>query len=199
MGNDVFTFRTSVQQQDCKLFSEQEIDYLMGDNKPTVYRSNLQVFCAEEPNDKVYYLHEGRAKIFILRPSGKTLTTAYINGPSFLGAINMIETNEMLNCCMTMTDCQISSCSRKEFLARATAGNLMEKIYTIVVGAYNHVYETLTAIIVEERIDLVDMLYNRHGLTQQETADMIGCSREHVARLCKQILKNNVEDVQDED
>ena len=169
-------------------FSEQEVASLLGGSETVLYKSDSLVFGMEDPDEKVYYLHEGRAKVFVLRPNGKALTTAYIDGPSFLGAINILGTDVMLNSCMTVTDCRISSCPREDFLKRAKAGSLMEKIYTIVIGAYNHVYETLTAIIMEERIDLVDMLYNRHGLTQQETADMIGCSREHVARLCKQLM-----------
>lgn len=188
MSDDIFSFRTSIQQQDDKLFSEQEVTSLLGGSETVAYKSDSQVFCIEEPNEKVYYLHKGRVKVFVVRPNGKTLTTAYIDGPSFLGAVNMLGTDVMVNSCMTVTDCRISSCSRESFLERARANGLMEKICTIVIGAYKHVYETLTAIIMEERIDLVDMLYNRHGLTQQETADMIGCSREHVARLCRQLM-----------
>jgi len=64
---------------------------------------------------------------------------------------------------------------------------MMEKLFQYAIGAARHIYTSLTVLLSEDRNQLVDKLRNEQGLTLQETADFIGCSRVHVSRICKQL------------
>lgn len=168
-------------------FSQEEVSKLLSGCVHRSLRKNEAVYDAEAKNDRVYYLLKGKVKYHVIYPDGSNQTTAYTKGPTFLGIINLMPDFVTVNHCTTITPCEICVCPIELFLDRLREYDMMEKMLLFVIGASRHIYNSLSTIISEDRLKLVDVLRNHQKLTLQETADFIGCSRVHVSRICKQL------------
>lgn len=177
----------SIYAEACFRFSEEDREKLLAGCPTFALKKNTVVYGAESECTQVSYLLKGKVKYHLIFPDGSGQTTAYAKAPSFLGVMNLLPHSLALNYCTTITSCEICTCPTALFMARLREYNLMETMLQNAIGASRHMYSTLTAIISEDRLKLVDILRNHQQLTLQETADFMGCSRVHVSRICKQI------------
>ncbi|MCD8211958.1 MAG: Crp/Fnr family transcriptional regulator [Oscillospiraceae bacterium] len=168
-------------------FTQEEAEKLMVGSRTIRLKKGEVLYRAEEGVRLVYYLREGTTKFHMLYPDGTSRTTAYSTAPGFVSIVNVLPGHLTINNCTAVTSCVISAVPTDTFMDRVREYGLMEKLFQYAIGTTRHIYTSLTALLTEDRVHLVDTLRNQQHLTLQEVADFIGCSRVHVSRLCKQI------------
>ena len=168
-------------------FTREEIDLLMAGGTVLKLKRGQILYNAGEPSNTVYFLRKGTAKYHTIHPDGSNRNTAYMEAPDLLGVINILPDHLTLNCCTAVTACEVVACPSDLFLERVERYNLMGTLFRFSTETSRHIYQTLTTLLSENRINLVKSLRNDLGLTLQETADFIGCSRVHVSRIIKQL------------
>lgn len=188
--NESFDIYAYMEERFRFQLSPEDAELLMQGSKTLTLKKGEVLYNSGDPNHTVYYLRQGTVKYHMIYPDGSSRSTAYGKAPGFLGVINILPHHTAANYCTAATACTISTCPIELFLERAKANNMMDKLFFMAVGASRHIYSTLTALLSEERANLVDVLRNQEMLTLQETADFVGCTREHVSRICKQLDQN---------
>ena len=168
-------------------FTAEEVERLMVGSRTITLKKGEPLYRAEESGNTVYYLRKGKTKFHMLYPDGSNRITAYSEAPGFVSIINVLPGHLNINNCTAVTNCTISACSTDVFMDRVRELGLMEKLFQYAIGTSRHIYTSLTALLTEDRVRLVDTLRNQQKLTLQEVADFIGCSRVHVSRICKQL------------
>jgi len=168
-------------------FSLDEIKLLVSGGTTLKLKKGQLLYNAGEPGDMVYYLRKGTAKYHILLPDGSSRNTSFIEAPDLLGVINVLPDHPTLNCCTAVTSCELIACPSALFLERVQRYNLMDKLFRFSTETSRHIFNTLTKLLADDRVQLIKHLRNDLGLTLQETADFIGYSRVHVSRIMKQI------------
>ncbi len=176
----------------CYWFTPEEMERLMAGCRTFALKKGETLYNAGEGEEKkVYYLRKGKTKFHMIYPDGSSRITSYSAGPGFMGIINILPGHPTINYCTAVTHCEVSACSAELFMERVRELGLMEKLFQYAIGMARHIYSSLTVLLSEDRVKLVDMLRNQQMLTLQETADFIGCSRVHVSRICKQLDEAN--------
>lgn len=168
-------------------FTQEEIDLLMAGGTIMKLRKGQVLYNAGEPCNMVYFLRKGKTKYHTVHSDGSNRNTAYMEAPDLLGVINILSDHLTLNCCTAVTACEVVACPSDVFLERVERYNLMGKLFRFSTETSRHIYQTLTKLLSENRVNLVKNLRSDLGLTLQETADFIGCSRVHVSRIIKQL------------
>lgn len=168
-------------------FTREEIDLLMAGGTTIKLKKGQVLYNSGEPCHMVYFLRKGKTKYHTVYPDGSSRNTAYAEAPDLLGVINILPDHLTLNCCTAVTACEVVACPSELFLERVEHYNLMSKLFRFSTETSRHIYQTLTTLLSENRVSLVNSLRNDLGLTLQETADFIGCSRVHVSRIIKQL------------
>ena len=192
-GENPFDIYTYTTEQDCFQFSQEDFDLLMAGCSVRTVKKGETVYSAGDANESVFFLREGKVKYHMIYSDGSSRTTAYSMKPGFIGVINFLPGHTSKNYCTAMTRCEISSCPIQLFLDRVREHGMMDKLFFLLIGASRHIYAVLTALLSEDRAQLVDMLRNQQMLTLQETADFVGCSREHVSRICRQLKEEKAD------
>ncbi|MCD8331083.1 MAG: Crp/Fnr family transcriptional regulator [Oscillospiraceae bacterium] len=168
-------------------FTPEDVERLMVGSRTISLKKGEVLYRAEESGSTVYYLRKGKTKFHMLYPDGGNRITAYSEAPGFVSIINILPGHLNINNCTAVTNCTISACSADVFMDRVRELGLMEKLFQYAIGTSRHIYTSLTVLLTEDRLRLVDTLRNQQKLTLQEVADFIGCSRVHVSRICKQL------------
>lgn len=168
-------------------FSLDEINLLVSGGTTLKLKKGQPLYNAGEPGDMVYFLRKGTAKYHIILPDGSSRNTSFIEAPDLLGIINVLPDHATLNCCTAVTACELVACPSAVFLERVQRYNLMDKLFRFSTETSRHIFNTLTQLLSDDRVQLVRHLRNDLGLTLQETADFIGYSRVHVSRIIKQL------------
>ncbi|MBE6016287.1 MAG: Crp/Fnr family transcriptional regulator [Lachnospiraceae bacterium] len=145
------------------------------------------IYDAGKAADTVYYLKSGSIKYHMIYPDGSDRTTAIAESPSFLGVMNLIPGQEVINYCTAVTECELYTCPITVFMQRLKERDLSDKFLEFCLGAFRHSYQNLTSLLYQDRLQLVDSLRTNSDLTLQEIADILGCTRIHVSRLSKQL------------
>ncbi len=168
-------------------FTPEDVERLMVGSRTITLKKGEVLYRAEEGDRKVYYLRKGKTKFHMIYPDGSNRTTAYSEAPGFVSIINVLPGHLTINNCTAVTHCVLSAVPTDIFMARIREYDMMEKLFQYAIGTARHIYSSLTVLLTEDRVRLVDTLRNHQQLTLQEVADFIGCSRVHVSRICKQI------------
>ena len=171
----------------CFWFTPEDVERLMAGCRVFSLKKGEALYSADEGEKMIYYLRKGKTKFHMIYPDGSNRITSYSEAPGFLGIINILPGHLTINYCTAVTNCEVSACSPELFMTRVREYGLMEKLFQYAIATARHIYTSLTMLLSEDRVQLVDMLRNQQGLTLQETADFIGCSRVHVSRICKQL------------
>lgn len=172
-------------------FTPEDVERLMVGSRTINLKKGETLYRAEEGGGMVYYLRKGKTKFHMLYPDGSNRITAYSEAPGFVSIINTLPGHLTINNCTAVTNCTLSACPTEVFMARVRELGLMEKLFQYAIGTARHIYTSLTILLTEDRVRLVDTLRNQQQLTLQEVADFIGCSRVHVSRICKQLEEMN--------
>ena len=175
-------------------FSQEEAEMLMEGGDAVSLKKGETLYNAGDPNEYIFYMSRGSVKFHIIYPDGSSQTTAFSRAPSIVGVINLNPAQTAANSCTALTRCEFRTLPIGLFMERLRKYDLMEKMLFFSVGAARHAYLNLLALHSGDRIRLTDTLRNKCGLTLQETADYIGCSRVHVSRLLKQYKQSRVQD-----
>lgn len=178
----------------CYWFTPEEAERLMTGCKVLTLKKGENLYSADEGEKMVYFLRKGKTKFHMIYPDGSNRITSYSEAPGFLGIINILPGHLTINYCTAVTNCEVSACPTEVFLRRVREQGLMEKLFQYAIGTARHIYSSLTMLLSEDRVRLVDILRNEQMLTLQETADFIGCSRVHVSRICKQLEEEKTEE-----
>lgn len=177
----------------CFWFTPEDVEHLMAGCRVFSLKKGEPLYSADEGEKMIYYLRKGKTKFHMIYPDGSNRITSYSEAPGFLGIINILPGHLTINYCTAVTHCEVCACSPELFMERVREYGLMEKLFQYAIATARHIYTSLTILLSEDRVKLVDMLRNQQGLTLQETADFIGCSRVHVSRICKQIEEGREE------
>lgn len=69
------------------------------------FESNEEILCEGEKPDYLYYLIDGRAKLFISQGNGRISLINFINAPCFVGEMELIGAQDTANGIMAITPC----------------------------------------------------------------------------------------------
>jgi CRP-like cAMP-binding protein len=167
-------------------FTPEESDALTKGGRDLSFAKGEIMRSLGDPNETVYFLRKGTIKYHMIYPDGTSQTTAFSKAPAILGVMNLNPHQTSINYCSAITRCEARCVPISLFMERVRELGLMEKLLHLTIGAARHAYRNLLVTLSGNRVELADILRNSYGLTLQETAEFIGCSRVHVSRLLKQ-------------
>ena len=168
-------------------FTTEEAEQLTAGCEVIQVKKGHVLYNAGEDIDCVYFLRKGKAKYHVIYADGSNRNTAFSVAPNFLGVINILPASKTINCCTAVTACELVICPSELFLKRVEQYGLTMKLLRFSVETSRHIHTTMANMMGEEQAKLVDSLRNKQGMTLQETADFLGCSRMQVSRILKHL------------
>lgn len=172
------------------------------------------IICPGDPADTLYYIREGSVTVYIEDEEGNQLILAYLNKGDFIGEMGLFAETESRNVLVrARTPCQLARITydRLRLLAQ---GPLAEHYHQILFAlgrqlarrlleanrkAGHLVFMDVAGRIGRTLVDLCqqpDAMTHPDGMqiriTRQEISRIVGCSREMVGRVLKDLQKQNV-------
>lgn len=185
--------------------------------KRTKYRKKSIVTRDHEPADKLYYLIKGSVSVLSEDEEGDEVVLAYVNEGSFLGELGLFYDKPNRSATVrTRMDCEIAEISYKKL--EELASTELKDVYAHILFAIGSQLSSrlvktslrvtrLASMDVGNRIartlldmcDEPDALSHPEGtqirISRQELARIVGCSREVVGRVLKQMKEDGMIDV----
>lgn len=181
----------SVVLNESARFTREEAELLTAGCEIIQVKKGHVLYNAGESVDTIYFLREGKAKYHVIYSDGTNRNTAFSVAPNFLGVINVLPGSKTINCCTTVTACELAVCPSELFLKRIEQHGLTMKLLRFSIETSRHMHCTMANMMGEEQAKLVDSLRNKQGMTLQETADFLGCSRMQVSRILKHLREGD--------
>lgn len=172
-------------------FTAEESEALTKGGRSLSFAKGEVIRTAGDPNEAVYYLREGTVKFHMIHADGTSHTTSFSKAPTILGIMNLNPLLTSINYCSAITRCKASCIPISVFMERIRELELMERLLYLTIGAARHAYRNLLITLSGDRVELANILRNKYGLSLQDTAEFIGCSRVHVSRLLNQYRQNH--------
>lgn len=172
-------------------FTQEEAELLTAGCEVIHVKKGHVLYNAGESVDTVYFLRKGKAKYHIIYADGTNRNTAFSVAPNFLSIINILPGSKTINYCTAVTACELVVCPSGLFLKRIEQYDLTMKLLRFSIETSRHMYTTMANMMGKEQANWVDSLRNKQGMTLQETADFLGCSRMQVSRIIKRLKEND--------
>lgn len=161
--------------------------------------AGVTLFAADQPNEVLFILKEGRVRLYQLTSEGRTLTTAVLEAGAIFGEMVLLgqalrnsyaETAEAsLLCLMSREDVKsyLLSDPRIAFRIMETLGRkLIDAEHRLIDLAFKRVPERLAGLLVQQARPASDGLFSRRLevlATHEELADLAGAYRETVSKV----------------
>ncbi|MCQ2011564.1 MAG: Crp/Fnr family transcriptional regulator [Sporolactobacillus sp.] len=189
------------------MFSKQSMQSLKSVMTVSTYKKGTNVFWEGDPADKLYYVLEGRVKLFKSAYDGKDLVLHYFMEGDLFGEIGCFGSAENLFTAAAVTECKIGIISEKELepLLLSNAGMSFEFMKWIgMLGQFTQIKmrdlifygkngalaSTLLRMIHGYSRSDEDGIHYTISLTNTDLAQLIGSTRETVNRML-QAWKND--------
>ncbi len=173
------------------------------------YPAKNIIVCAGDTPDVLYYVIKGSVSVLIENDKGKEIVLAYLNRGDFFGEMGLFEQNRGRSAWIrARNDCEIGEISYSKFriLARedpdilfALAAQMALRLRRTSSTVSRLAFMDVTGRIARTLQDLCkepDAVTHPDGMqiriTRQEVGKIVGCSREMVGRVLKNLEEENI-------
>ncbi|VAW86169.1 Cyclic AMP receptor protein [hydrothermal vent metagenome] len=173
------------------------------------YPAKNIIICAGDTPDVLYYVIKGSVSVLIENDSGKEIVLAYLNRGDFFGEMGLFEENRGRSAWIkARNNCEIGEISYSKFriLARedpdilfALAAQMALRLRRTSSTVSRLAFMDVTGRIARTLQDLCkepDAVTHPDGMqiriTRQELGKIVGCSREMVGRVLKNLEEENI-------
>lgn len=173
--------------------------------QPSIYRRGSSIFMEGQAARAVYVVCSGRVKHTLSSPYGKTLLVRFGTGGDLLGLADCLLGNEYRGSATALVDSQVSRISRKQFLealdehpelGREVSRTLAREFHTVCECVEN---VALVPSVKSRLLQFLNRMRQSAGTarrqvafpyTQEELAEILGCTRETIGRLFLQLMRS---------
>lgn len=162
-------------------------------------RRNTVVIERGDESSALYFIDSGQVRIYLSGDDGKEITLNELGPGDYFGELALIGETQRTASVMTVSDCELRTLSKTEFRQcleqhPRIAYNLIRHL-SLEVKRLSDDLADMALLDVYGRVVkiLTDTAEERNGrlitpkLTQQAMADRVGCSREMVSRILKEL------------
>lgn len=178
------------------------------------YSAKTMIIRPGDPADKLYYLREGSVSVCMENEEGEELIIAYLNQGDFIGEIGLFsDVGDRSVTVRARTECRTEEISYQQI--KSMAGNQLKNCYAMLMQvlaeqlarrllsttrkasdmAFLDVAGRVEAAI-NELAHQPDAMRHEKGMqikvTRQEISRIVGCSREMVGRVLKELQEQGV-------
>ena len=183
-----------------KTLEKEEFDDIFAHIHTRSYPKKTQIITEGDDSHSLYFLLEGRVKIYLDDDNGKEIIVNIHQPGDFFGELGLLKSIPRTASVVTMEDCRLGIMPENDFkrcLAKYPAfamsliynlsNRLIEATETIRKLGLMDVYSRIavTFLNLSEEVDGVRVIAEK--LTQQGIASRVGASREMVARILKDL------------
>ncbi|MCC6529002.1 MAG: cAMP-activated global transcriptional regulator CRP [Pseudomonadales bacterium] len=168
------------------------------------YTKNATIIKQGDPCNTLYYLCKGSVTVALEEQEGKEMVVCYLNGGDFFGEIGLFTTEPARSAMVrARTECEVAEISYGKFqqlieqhpaMLHTLATQLANRLRATTRKASNLTFLDVTGRVARTLLDLCkqpDAMSHPDGMqikvTRQEIGRMVGCSREMVGRVLKDL------------
>jgi len=140
--------------------------------------------------NKIYYIKEGKLKLYNIRPNGRIMLLSYHTAGTLMGNIDSYSGLPTVNFCEAVMDSELSVCPASEFLDKLYERNLLFTYISIEAKKAHHLINR-TSLFGNKCDEYLVTELEKEGLTQQAIADFLGMSRMQISRIIKRLKGTN--------
>jgi len=179
---------------------KQEVDKVLSHVHSRNFRKKTQIVTEGDDSHSLYFLLEGKVKVYLNDNTGKEIIINMHNPGEFFGELGLIKSIPRTASIITITDCKIGVMQEFDFkhcLASYPAFSiaLIENLSTRLIDATEtirqlglmDVYQRIAVTFLNLSEEKGDVRVIPEKLTQQNIANRVGASREMVARILKDL------------
>lgn len=181
-------------------FEKEDIDLIISKIHCRSFPKKTQIVTEGDDSHSLYFLLEGRVKVYLDDDSGKEIIVNIHNKGDFFGELGLIKSIPRTASVLTLEDSRLGIMQESDFRRSLTtyplfASNLINNLSTRLIEATETIRKlglmdvyrriAVTFINLSEEVDDVRIINEK--LTQQNIANRVGASREMVARILKDL------------
>lgn len=167
------------------------------------YPARHTIIHAGDDSDTLYYVVKGSVTVLIEGEDGREMIVAYLNEGDFFGEMGLFGSSDRSACVKARTDCTIAEISYSRFrdlshshpeYIYAIAGQMAQRLRVTTQKMGDLAFLDVTGRVAHTLLDLCkqpDAMTHPDGMqikiTRQEIGRIVGCSREMVGRVLKNL------------
>jgi len=172
--------------------SKETADKLFEGCETITVPKNTVLFRQEEPSDMVYLVCKGMIEQSAMNSFGKKKTFGFYFEGCVFGEIRHYLGTETIADARTLQPAILKKCPADEFIKRVVESGLLVDFLENMAQKFHKLYTQLLLLATYSTKDNLYLLQESESkLTQQQLADYLGSSREHLARILIQDKKHN--------
>lgn len=167
------------------------------------YPKDSTIIYAGEPGDSLYYITSGSVTVLIEDDSGREIIVAYLNKGDFFGEMGMFGDNQRSAWVKAKSECEVAEVSYSKFeelsakdpsMLRILSTQMVRRLERTTRKVGDLAFLDVTGRVARTLLDLCqepDAMTHPDGMqikiTRQEIGRIVGCSREMVGRVLKDL------------
>ncbi len=167
------------------------------------YPKDSTIIYAGEPSDSLYYITSGSVTVLIEDDSGREIIVAYLNKGDFFGEMGMFGDNQRSAWVKAKTECEVAEVSYSKYeelsakdpsMLRILSTQMVRRLEKTTRKVGDLAFLDVTGRVARTLLDLCqepDAMTHPEGMqikiTRQEIGRIVGCSREMVGRVLKDL------------
>lgn len=164
-------------------FSREEMEKLF-EGCPTIHlKKGGIIYVPDEILSDVFWLSDGMAEVSIMNNEGKKLVLAFHFPDSIMGEIESFYGDPCeLTCIAIKNNTVVHKCNVETFFERVQKNGLMRRYVSMLATKTHSNVLQISSVALDDCEARVKAYYNS-GLTHQQMAELLGCSRVQVTRV----------------
>ena len=182
----------------------QDLDNFLSHCHRRKYSAKSTVVHAGDPSDALYFLVKGSVTVLIEDEDGREMVVAYLNAGDFFGEMGLFDAEEVRSAWIkAKTECEVAEISYTKFhelvkedpsILFALSGQMANRLRETTKKVGDLAFVDVTGRVAHALLDLSrqpDAMTHPDGMqikvTRQEIGRIVGCSREMVGRVLKNL------------
>ncbi len=184
-----------------KSLSEHELDYLTSHMVVNSFGNKTVVLQEQDVPNSLYIVGAGRLKMTKLREDGREIVLSILSTGDYFGETTLIDSGPSLTSVIALSRCWVATIQQTHIqaflmnnpqfalnLMQGLAKRLRQASRKIACLALMDVYQRIVSLFDDLAIRRDGKLVVSDPLTHQDIACMVGCSREMVSRILKDLV-----------
>ncbi len=180
---------------------QQSIDQLLSGGVQRAYRRGVEIISERDKATSLYIVLSGRLKVYRADPEGKEFVLDTLSEGDLFGELALVDDEPRSASVATLEPCKLLMLSESAFhkslasnpeLAMRLIRRLTDKVRRLTNSLYLiatcDVFGRLRAFLTERAKPKGDLMVVEEHLTHQEIASRIGCTREMVSRIMRDLV-----------
>lgn len=185
--------------------AHQSLDRLLSVCRRRTYRAKSTILCAGDASESLYYIVSGSVAIVIEDDDGREMIVTYLNPGEYFGEMGLFEEDpsERSAWVKARTTCEVAEVSYDQFrnlirddpeMLLSLSGQLVNRLKDTTRKVGDLAFLDVTGRVARTLLDLSrqpDAMTHPDGMqikiTRQEIGRIVGCSREMVGRVLKNL------------